>query len=173
MNNFKLALMVSNSCLKGDKLNMLTTKLEIAEKYNYLDSKFLKAFKFLREADLSALPLGRTDIDGDDIFVNVQEYMTMPAEELRFEAHDKYFDIQYVVFGSEQFGYVKREGLEVESEYDEENDLVFFKEPKCSGFIILNEGDFAIVPPEDAHKPRCIDKNACKVRKLVIKVKVI
>ena len=37
---------------------MLTTNLKLAEKYNYLDPKFKKAFEFLRTADLAALPLG-------------------------------------------------------------------------------------------------------------------
>ena len=53
---------------------MLTTNLKLAEKYNYLDPKFKKAFEFLRTADLAALPLGNTPIDGDEVFANVQAY---------------------------------------------------------------------------------------------------
>jgi YhcH/YjgK/YiaL family protein len=151
---------------------MLTTSLELADKYNYLEEKFKKAYKFLRETDLKALPLGRTDIQGDDIFANVQEYISMPANECKYEAHDKYFDIQYVVEGKEQFGYVAREGLEIDTPYDSEKDLVFFKDPALDGNILLNAGDLAIAPPEDAHKPRCIADVPCKVRKIVVKVKV-
>ena len=36
----------------------------------------------------------------------------MPADACRYESHDLYFDIQYVVEGQEQFGYTKRAGLE-------------------------------------------------------------
>ena len=57
---------------------MLTTNLKLAEKYNYLDPKFKKAFEFLRTADLDALPLGNTPIDGDEVFANVQAYTTLP-----------------------------------------------------------------------------------------------
>ena len=151
---------------------MLSTTLNLADKYNYLEDKFIKAFEFLRNTDLEKLPVGRTEISGDDIFANVQEYVTMPAESCKYEAHDKYFDIQYVVRGMEQFGYVSREGLEIDTPYDEENDLIFYKDPEHGGSVLLSEGDFAIVPPEDAHKPRCIEKEPCNVKKIVVKVRL-
>lgn len=151
---------------------MLTTTLNLADKYDYLEDKFKKAFEFLRNTDLESLPVGRTEISGEEIFANVQEYTTMPAETCKYEAHDKYFDIQYVVKGMEQFGYVSRAGLEIDTPYDEENDLVFYKDPIHGGSVLLNEGDFAIVPPEDAHKPRCIEKEPCAVKKIVVKVKL-
>ena len=84
---------------------MLTTNLELAEKYDYLSDKFKKAFAFLRETDLAALPVGRTEIDGDEVFANVQSYTTMTPEECAFESHLKYFDLQYVAEGEECFGY--------------------------------------------------------------------
>ena len=75
---------------------MLTTNLKLAEKYNYLDPKFKKAFEFLRTADLAALPLGNTPIDGDEVFANVQAYTTLPDVDAPFESHEKYFDLQFV-----------------------------------------------------------------------------
>ena len=86
---------------------MLTTTLKLADKYDYLSEKFAKAYHFLRTEDLEALPVGITQIDGNEVFANVQEYTTMPWDECAFEAHDRYFDIQYVVYGREMFGYVK------------------------------------------------------------------
>lgn len=151
---------------------MLTSALKGAEEHDYLSEKFKKAYEFLRNEDLTALPLGRTDIDGDNVFANVQEYTTMPADTCKFEAHDDYYDIQYVVSGKEQFGYVKREGLVVDTPYDAANDLIFYKDPKESGSILLEAGDMAIVPPEDAHKPRCVAGEPVFVRKIVVKVRV-
>ena len=46
---------------------MLTTNITLAEKYDYLSDKFKKAFTFLRETDLASLPIGRTEIDGDEV----------------------------------------------------------------------------------------------------------
>lgn len=151
---------------------MLTTTLKLADKYDYLSEKFAKAYEFLRTENLDALPVGVTEIDGKEIFANVQEYTTLPWETCAFEAHEQYFDLQYVVSGRELFGYVKREHLKETAPYDSEKDLVFFEEPEISGKVLLEAGDFTIVPPEDAHKPRCIAGESCKVKKIVIKVRV-
>ena len=150
---------------------MLTTTLKLADQYDYLSEKFAKAYHFLRTENLESLPVGNTEIDGKEVFANVQEYTTIPWEECAFEAHDQYFDIQYVVSGKELFGYVKRDGLKEKAPYDSEKDLVFFEEPKGSGQILLEAGDLAVVSPEDAHKPRCIAGKCCRVKKIVVKVK--
>ena len=76
---------------------MLTTNITLAEKYDYLSDKFKKAFTFLRETDLASLPIGRTEIDGDEVYASVQSYTTMTVEECAFESHLEYFDVQYVV----------------------------------------------------------------------------
>ncbi|GBU04630.1 YhcH/YjgK/YiaL family protein [Faecalimonas umbilicata] len=152
---------------------MLTTTMKYAEKYNYLDEKFQKAFRFLRETDLLALPVGNVLIDGEEIYANVQSYTTMTPEDCLFEAHRKYFDIQYVAEGEEVFGYEPLDSLTPAMEYDEERDLIFYEEPDQSSSIVLKAGDFAIVPPEDGHAPRRMTKNgACQVKKIVVKVKV-
>lgn len=157
---------------KVEEEDMLTGNLNVVEKYDYLEEKFRKGYDFLRTADLKALPVGRVDIDGDDIYASVQEYTSLNADTCRFEAHNRYFDIQYVVEGEEQFGYAKRADLTEEVPYDETNDIVFFCEPEEAGTVLLKAGDCIVVAPEDAHKPRCQAKEACKVKKIVIKVKV-
>lgn len=152
---------------------MLTTNLKLAEKYDYLDEKFKKAFAFLRDTDLDALPVGNVPIEGDDIYASVQSYVTMPAEECAFESHRAYFDIQYVVEGEEIFGYEPAANLKPSTGYDAEKDLIFYEEPEESGKILLKKGDFAIVPPEDGHAPRRMSgKGACQVKKIVVKVRV-
>ena len=152
---------------------MLTTNLALAEKYDYLSEKFRKAFAFLRETDLESLPVGNVPIDGDEIYANVQSYTTMTPEECPFESHRAYFDIQYVAEGEEIFGYEPAENLTSSMEYDPERDLIFYKEPDKSGAVLLRKGDFAVVPPEDAHAPRRMSPDgACRVKKIVVKVKV-
>ena len=102
---------------------------------------------------------------------NVQEYTTVSPDEALFETHEKFFDIQYVVSGREQFGVCKRDGLTVK-ERREESDLIFYEEPGLSGSVLLEEGDMIIVAPEDAHKPRCVAGVPCQVKKVVVKVAV-
>lgn len=152
---------------------MLTTNIKLAEKYDYLSDKFRKAFAFLRETDLTALPVGNIPIDGKDVYANVQSYTTMTPEECPFESHRAYFDLQYVVEGEECFGYEPLENLTPSMEYDAERDLIFYQEPAGSGSVILKAGDFAIVPPEDGHAPRRMtEKGPCHVKKIVVKVSV-
>ena len=152
---------------------MLTTNIALAEKYDYLSDKFKKAFTFLRETDLASLPIGRTEIDGDEVYASVQSYTTMTVEECAFESHLEYFDVQYVVEGEECFGYAPVKNLTPSMDYDAERDLIFYNEPDDAGSVILKAGDFAIVPPEDGHAPRRMTKNGpCPVKKIVVKVKL-
>ena len=58
-----------------------------------------KAFTFLKNSDLSKLEIKRYDIDGDNLYAPVSEYLTKNEEDAKFEAHQKYIDIQYVVSG--------------------------------------------------------------------------
>lgn len=151
---------------------MLTTSVKIGTKYNYSDETMKRALEFLRTTDFARMEPGKIEIDGDRVFAEVQEYTTKKAEECRFETHRKYFDIQYVAEGEEYFGYIPASELEKDTGYDEEKDLEFYKEPDSPGWIHLRKGDFAIVSPEDGHKPRCIGDAPCKVKKIVVKVLV-
>ena len=90
---------------------MFFTNIKLAEKYNYLNEKFLAAYEWLRNNDLKTLEPGKYEIMGDNVFANVHEYNTLPVEEKKFEAHDKFFDIQCLVDGVEFFGLCNREGL--------------------------------------------------------------
>ena len=123
---------------------MLTTNILLAEKYDYLSEKFKKAFTFLRDTDLAALPVGNVPIDGNEVYANVQSYSTMDAADCPFESHKEYFDVQYVVEGEECFGYEPVENLIPSVEYDAEKDLIFYQEPADFGSVILKAGDFAL-----------------------------
>lgn len=151
---------------------MLTGTACLYGKYDYLAPKFQKAFAFLKETDFSILSEGKIKIDGDDIFAEVQEYTTKPAAECRFESHRKYFDIQYMAEGEEYFGYIPLAELEEDTGYDESRDLEFYRTPAASGRVHLKKGDFAVVSPDDGHQPRCIGEAPCRVKKIVVKVKV-
>ncbi|WP_313070788.1 YhcH/YjgK/YiaL family protein [Lacrimispora sp.] len=148
---------------------MFYSNIGIAEKYNYLEEKFKKGYQWLKETDILSLAEGSYQISGEEVVANVQEYTTVAGDQCFFETHEKYFDIQYVASGREQFGIRGREGLVVR-ERIEDKDLIFYDEPLYSGSVLLEEGDMIVVAPEDAHKPRLIAGEPCKVKKVVIKV---
>ena len=151
---------------------MFFANISIAEKYSYLEEKFTRAYKWLAETDIKSLPEGSYPIWGDKVIANVQEYTTKLPSEGLFETHKKYFDIQYMVTGEEQFGVCKLEGLKL-CESHEESDLYFYEEPAEAGTILLKEGDLIVVEPEEAHKPRLVAGGEKKaVKKVVVKVAV-
>ena len=150
---------------------MFFCNISIAEKYDYLEEKFRVAYRWLAETNIKDLPEGFYPLLGDDVIAGVQEYTTFPWENGRFETHDKYFDIQYMVTGDEMFGICKRDGLK-EADRIPENDVVFYEEPGRSGQVLLREGDLIVVAPEDAHKPRCAAGEPAPVKKVVVKVRI-
>ena len=150
---------------------MFFCNVSIAEKYDYLEEKFRVAYRWLAETNIKDLPEGFYPLLGDDVIAGVQEYTTFLWENGRFETHDKYFDIQYMVTGDEMFGICKRDGLK-EADRIPENDVVFYEEPARSGQVLLREGDLIVVAPEDAHKPRCAAGEPAPVKKVVVKVRI-
>lgn len=150
---------------------MLFANVSIAEKYNYLEEKFVAAYKWLRETDIEPLEDGTYPIIGEDVYASVQSYTTIDPSEGSYETHEKFFDIQYIVSGREKFGICKRDGLKVK-EHIVERDLIFYEEPDMDGAVLLLQGDLIVVAPEDAHKPRLNAGEPCEVKKVVVKVRI-
>ena len=155
---------------------VLVAHLENALAHDYCAERFRKAYAFLQRDDLAALPVGRIDIDGDEVFANVQEYETEPADQRLYEAHRRYYDVQFMVAGAEAMLYAPLETLSPEGEFDEEGDGGAYSATHTTpeSEIVLLPGDMAVVAPEDAHKPRCIPSadgdRPQRVRKIVVKV---
>lgn len=131
-----------------------------------------KAFAFLRENDPDMLELRRYDIDGDNLYATVSEYITKNEEDALYEAHRKYIDIQYVAAGRELIGIAplsgKKETLEA---YDDSRDIEFFTVSKGENRPAIPDR-FFILFPHDAHRPGLKDGENSPVRKIVVKVRV-
>ena len=72
---------------------MILGTIQYPSRYGGLGQGVKTGLKYLAEHDLSALPLGRHVIDGDNVFFDVAEVMTSaPGESNVFEAHRRYMD---------------------------------------------------------------------------------
>ena len=131
-----------------------------------------RAFESLARTDLAALPLGRTDIEGSDMFLTVSEAETRSPEQVRFEAHRRYIDIQLVVRGQESIGYAPVASLVTAEPYDATKDIEFFSVPQESATLALRAGDFAVFAPGDGHRPSLHLDGPHVSRKVVVKVSV-
>lgn len=64
-----------------------------------IEGRYAKAVDWLKSQDLASLENGKYEIDGKMVYANVMSYTTIPWEEAKFEAHENYTDIQYIIEG--------------------------------------------------------------------------
>lgn len=148
---------------------MIIDKLKNAELYYRLDEKIEKALKFLVNNDLSKFENCKHQIEGDDIFVVVQDYETKPENDHRWEAHRVYTDIQVVIKGKEKMGWANISKMKPITDYDIEKDVTFLEGE--GDFVSTEEGYFVLFTPEDAHKPAVMIGNPAYVKKAIVKIK--
>ena len=151
---------------------MIFDTLSNSARYESLNSRFAKAFAYLRTVDGSQ-PLGRHDLDGDDCFALVQTYETKPQEMALFEAHRKYIDVQFIQSGRETILWAPLASMAEETmAFDESKDAALWKLVPDTTALHVSAGHFAILFPEDAHAP-CIEWDQPEtVFKVVVKVAV-
>lgn len=136
-----------------------------------LPAALVRGLDYLRDTDFSKLEPGKYEIDGTAIFALVQEYEPAPKEEKRPEAHRKYLDIQYVHRGSEILCYsLENRVNEVLEDRLAEEDVLFFKSVQNEMDLILARGMYAILFPQDLHRPGCRHGEGGRVKKVVVKV---
>lgn len=136
--------------------------------YYALAPRIEKAFKLFAEVDWTKAEAGKMELDGKEIFANVQERGLKTKEEAKLEVHDKYIDIQILISGSEEaFGWADRSTLTQPKEaFNAEKDIQFFEdEPQT--YYTMRPGQFTILLPEDAHAPLVGEGT---IRKVILKV---
>ena len=130
-----------------------------------------KALTFLKDADWKSLKDGEYEIQGRDIYAQVFHTTTAPAEEKKPEFHKIYIEVQYLIEGAEQLGYVPDcLGLTVASE-EPDRDLYFYQKVENESYIHAKPGCFTIFFPEDVHRPAVAEGEPAEIRKAVVKVK--
>lgn len=148
---------------------MIIDNLNNTKDYEHVHPLFKQAFDFLKNGDLSAMPLGKVEIAGDDLFAMISDSRLKAVQEAKLEVHNKYLDIQMPLSGSETMGWKSRVLLEKSLEaFDTERDIQFF-EDSISTFFNLEPCNFVIFFPQDGHAP-CIGEGS--VKKVVIKIKL-
>ena len=143
---------------------MIYDKIENIDLYK-LDSDAVNFIKNLK-SDIEC----KKHILNDNVYANVEEYNT--KESGFFEAHKNYIDIQLLLSGEERLEYTNLEGLNVQTQYDESRDIEFYFDGKNPVIpLILKPDFFAVLFPQDAHKPQLTYQTEQKVKKVVVKIK--
>lgn len=149
--------------------HIIIDKLQHAERYFEMHPAFEKAFAFLRQDDLTDLPAGRHEIDGDRLFCIISKGPGRTRAEAKLEAHRKYIDIQYVIAGTDEMGWKPTADCKViDTYYDTDNDIEFFKD-QPERWTPVPAGSFVIFFPQDAHAPLV---GSGEIHKAVLKIAV-
>ncbi len=151
---------------------MIVTDLAHAREQIPGSGAMARALFWLHHAPAQELADGRIEIDGDAVYALVSSYQSAPpVDPLRFEAHRKYIDIQFVLAGQEALGWVPADRLALTSAYDAAKDVWFGTLPADQATLVrLEAGCLAVLYPEDAHAPKLALGEPAPVRKIVVKV---
>jgi biofilm protein TabA len=140
-----------------------------ASRYADMHPGFTRAFEFLASTDMTALAPGRHDLEGDNLFVLINENAGRGEDAARLEVHRRYIDIQYTIQGEELIGWVPLvRCVAPDGAFDEKKDILFLDD-RPSTFVSVPPGSFAIFFPHDAHAPLA---GQGLLKKAVVKVAV-
>lgn len=109
-----------------------------------------RAIQYILKSDLNALPAGRTEIDGTDLYVNKVVLDTGKKENLKYEVHHKYIDIHDDLIGDESNATVSRRDSCVQP-YDEKGDCSLYGYAECDGEFRLGGNKCAVYFPHELH----------------------
>jgi len=115
------------------------------------------------------MPPGRYPVDGDDVYLLVQHYETVPASKRKWEAHQKYIDIQYIEHGDELMGFADAKQLTVDTVYDPAVEAELYT--GGGNMLKMADGDFVVFYPGEPHMPGVAAAGPSGVRKIIVKIK--
>ena len=139
--------------------------------YNLPQGVANEILAFVEKAKSEMLEVGRYDLDGNNLFALVQSYTGKEHCEGKWETHEKYIDLQYVLSGTEIIKCVDFTKLTLVGCYDESMDLAFYEDYKEDSLSVLESDMFGIYFPHDAHMPG-LKVNNEEINKIVFKIKV-
>lgn len=151
---------------------MIKDNLLHIDYYNYLSPGIYFGLKYLRDNDFTKMKNGKYEIKEGKAYAIVQDYQTKDLEEGKYEAHRKFFDIQFIVEGEEDVYVGDLENFEEATEYDKEKDIVFLTSKNKDEIkkVTLKEKEYIVLTPKDVHMPSISTDNSKYVKKVVLKI---
>ena len=152
---------------------MILSKLNSKDDLAIYPAAIGRAMEWLKKTDVLALKAGTLQIEGDDIFVSIQDVTTHTFEEGRPEVHKKYVDLMYWPEAGERIGVAYYSGTEKVAEAQEERDLYFLEAVENENIFTTAPGDICVLFPCDAHRPGLHPgEKQVSFRKCVVKIAV-
>lgn len=132
---------------------------------------FHRVADYLREIDLEAAETGRYDLQGEELFLLVQELKTVTADRRKSEHHERYIDFQYLIRGEELIVAARASpGNVVVENKLKEQDYALLDVVDNETELWLVPGMFAVFFPDDLHRPACSRQGDTMIKKAVVKI---
>ncbi len=138
----------------------------------HLPAPLQMAVKHLQETDFRSLAAGSYELQGRDMYVQVNDTHTKEDSAARPEVHREYIDVQFSLDGKEKMGFAVDSGDHVVVQDSlAEKDILFYQPLAEESFVEMTPGTFAIFFPEDIHRPNIRVGESAAIRKVIIKVR--
>jgi biofilm protein TabA len=143
--------------------------VEFRKQYESDKALWDKAFAFLGDSKLSTMAPGKYPIDGDNAFAIISAGPPKKLEDVKWESHRKYIDLQYVIAGKVKLGMAPVAKATVTEPYSDSRDAANYNAD--GRYLIATPKEFFLFFPQDAHRPDIKVDGADSLKKLVIKIK--
>lgn len=148
---------------------MIFDTLKNKDNYRH-DPLLFQALEYLSTLEPGTLPSETQVLTEGVLFCNPVCFISKPESECKYEAHQNYIDLHYIVEGVEGIATADCASLTVIEAYDGEKDILFLSGEE-DGRYYLKPGQFMVCFPNDAHKVGMMADAPAPIRKIVFKIK--
>ncbi|MEP7251689.1 MAG: YhcH/YjgK/YiaL family protein [Ginsengibacter sp.] len=147
---------------------------EFSRQYHLNNKYWDEAFNYLKTTDLTSIAPGTYIIDSNNVYAIIAELKPNPKEDVKWEAHRNFNDLQYIIKGKAMMGVanVASPTKTVTMPYDPKTDNENFT-VSDEKYYDAAPGTFFIFSPKEMHRPAFkADGYDDAIKKIVIKVRV-
>lgn len=142
--------------------------VEFKRQYEANKPMWNKVFKFLGDSKLPSLAAGKYPIDSN-AYATITDGAPKNIENVKWESHRKYIDLQYVIAGKVKIGVSPVTSATVTEPYNESKDAAHYTAE--GKYYVAQPGEFFLFFPQDAHRPDIKIDGYDTLKKLVIKIR--
>ena len=143
--------------------------VEFRRQYQSNKALWDKVFTFLGDSKLATMAPGKYPIDGQNAYATISTGPPKKMEEVKWESHKKYIDLQYVISGKIKIGLAPVTTATVTEPYSESRDAANYN--ATGKYLTATPKEFFLFFPQDAHRPDIKIEGADSLKKLVIKIR--
>lgn len=147
---------------------------EFSRQYHLNKTWWDEAFHFLKTHDLENMQPGSYLIDTGNVIATISEVSPKDKEQVNWEAHRNFNDLQYIISGKAQMGIASIDDPKktVTVPYNPKTDTESFSVTEGEKYYAAEPRTFFIFTPKEIHRPAFKETGYDTIKKIVIKVRV-